>query len=234
MRRVTDNISLDMIFAVNQENVDAWQSDLRAALEFSPPHLSTYELTIEKGTAFWNRRYHQKLEDIDEDVRAEMYEVTMQMMAARGLRHYEISSFATPGFECRHNQSYWNGGDYLAFGPGASRFVDGVRETNHRSTTTYLKRIAAGQSPVTDREQLDAWELAVDRLVFGLRQMDGFSVAGFRAATGFDVAELVTVNFPDLLDQELMTISDGQCRLTPRGIMLYDAVANRVMVSHPR
>jgi oxygen-independent coproporphyrinogen-3 oxidase len=229
-RDVTDNISLDMIFAVNDENVEAWELDLQTALDLSPAHMSTYELTIEKGTAFWNRRYHQSLKDADEDLRADMYELAIQMLVAGGLRHYEISSFAAPGCECRHNQSYWNGNDYLAFGPGASRFVDGVRETNHRSTTTYLKRVASNQSPVAESEQLDPRARAADRLVFGLRQMEGISISDFREATGFDVVNLLGRGQQELLAGSLITIRDDRCRLTNRGVMLYDWIANRIML----
>ncbi len=230
-RQITDNVSLDMIFAVPGESVDHWRSDLEAALGLSPSHLSTYELTIEKGTQFWNRRQRGCLEVPDEDFRAELFEIAISEASAHGLQHYEISSFAKPQARCQHNLSYWNGNDYLAFGPGAARFVDGVRETNHRSTTAWLKLVESGKSPVTERQILSLREIAVDRLVFGLRQIDGISIRGFRAATEIDPIRLMG-NAADLLFKESLIELDGdRCRLTSRGIMLYDGVAAEIIAA---
>ena len=83
-----------------------------------------------------------------------MYALAIDRLTAAGFEHYEVSNFARPGCRSRHNQTYWSGDGYFAAGPGAARYVDGVRETNHRSTTTYLKRVLAGESPVAEREEL--------------------------------------------------------------------------------
>ncbi len=228
-RHITDNISLDLIFAAPGESVDLWRRDLQTALGLSPSHLSTYELTIEKGTQFWNRRQRGSLDVPDEDLRAEMFEIAINEAHSHGLQHYEISSFAKPQARCRHNQSYWNGNDYLAFGPGAARYVDGVRETNHRSVTTWLKLVESGQSPVTDRQILSPCEIAIDRLVFGLRQIEGVSIREFRAATQIDPLVLMGGS-ADLLFRESLIETDGECcKLTSRGIMLYDGVATEII-----
>ena len=96
-----------------------------------------------------------------------------------------------PGQRCRHNEVYWSGGSYFAAGPGASRYLEGVRETNHRSTTTYLKRVLSGGSPVADRERLEPEDRVRELLVFGLRRMEGVARDWFTARTGFKIDALV-------------------------------------------
>ena len=104
-----------------------------------------------------------------------MYAAVIDRLTAAGFEHYEVSNFARPGRRSRHNQAYWSGDGYFAAGPGAARYVDGVRETNHRSTTTYLHRVLAGESPVAEREQLDPEARARELLVFALRRIEGVS-----------------------------------------------------------
>jgi oxygen-independent coproporphyrinogen-3 oxidase len=169
------------------------------------------------------------LEEPDEDLRAEMFEIAIGEAQSHGLQHYEISSFAKPQARCRHNQSYWNGNDYLAFGPGAARYVDGVRETNHRSVTTWLKLVESGHSPVTDRQILNPREIAIDRLVFGLRQIDGVSIPEFVAATQLDPIALLGGSADLLFRESLIEFDGNSCKLTPRGIMLYDGVAKEII-----
>ena len=168
------------------------------------------------------------MENADEQLRCDMYETAIEMLDQNGLKHYEISSFAGEGHRCQHNLAYWNGVDYFAFGPGASRFIDGVRETNHRSTTTYIKRMEAGESPVAESQKLTDREIAVDRLVFGLRQIDGISLSQFRDLSGFDAEELLGQNRQLFEQHQLIQIKNNNCRLTGRGLMVADSIATKI------
>jgi oxygen-independent coproporphyrinogen III oxidase len=141
LRGTIDNVSFDLIFAVPGQTLELWRDSLRQTVELGARHVSTYGLTFEKGTSFWSRRQTGGLQAAPEELEREMYAHAMSFLQSRGFQQYEISSFALPGFRSRHNQVYWSGRPYLAFGPGASRFIDGVRETNHRSVTTWLQRI---------------------------------------------------------------------------------------------
>ena len=183
-------LSLDLIFATPGETLDEWAADLEAAIALEPDHISTYGLTFERGTAFWTRRERGELAEVDEELQREMYALAIDRLTAAGYEHYEVSNFARPGRRSRHNQVYWSGDGYFAAGPGAARYVDGVRETNHRSTTTYLQRVLAGESPVAEREQLDAEARARELLVFGLRRIEGVARRDFAARTGFEIDEL--------------------------------------------
>ena len=177
-RRRLASLSLDLIFAAPGETLDGWQADLAAALALDIDHVSTYGLTFERGTAFWSRLLTGDLGRLDEDLERAMYEAAIDTLTAAGFEHYEVSNFARAGHRCRHNEAYWSGAGYHAVGPGAARYVGGRREMNHRSTTTWLKRVLAGQSPVAERETLEPADRAREMLVFGLRRMAGVEAPG--------------------------------------------------------
>ncbi len=115
---------------------------------FATDHSSVNLCTNDrKGYDVWNGHQRGLLEPVTEEVDLAMYQAVRQMASSHEWQHYEVSNFSQTGLSCRHNLAYWHGKGWYATGPGAARFVDGKREVNHRSTTTYLKRIASGQSP---------------------------------------------------------------------------------------
>ncbi|MFT5094182.1 MAG: oxygen-independent coproporphyrinogen-3 oxidase, partial [Porticoccaceae bacterium] len=130
VRSRISNISLDLIFAVPGQSLPLWESTLQSAVDLSPTHLSTYGLTFEKGTAFWTRREKGELPQATEDLERRMYDLAMERLAASDFHQYEISSFARPGFRCRHNQVYWTGQSYFGFGPGAASLMGNERRQN--------------------------------------------------------------------------------------------------------
>ena len=166
---------MDLIFAAPGETLDHWKSDLHQAVSQSPDHISTYGLTFEKGAHFWNRRHSGELAAAGEELERSMFEVAIEFLTQAGFDHYEVSNFALPDKRCRHNEAYWLGHEYYAAGAGAARYVGGVRSMNHRSTTTYIKRVMAGESPVFESEQLSERERALELLVFALRRWRGHS-----------------------------------------------------------
>jgi len=229
IRRRIDNVSMDLIFAAPDETLEDWRADLDAALSLGPNHLSTYELTFEKGTQFWNRLSKGDLRQSDEDLCAAMYEYTLDRTADVGLSQYEVSSFSPIEFRCRHNLRYWSGDPYFAFGPGASRFVDRMRETNHGSTMYYLKQMEFNQSPVADSEKLDPRSSAAERLAIGLRQNDGVEKAQFLNRTGFTVNDLLGEFRTTMLENRLATDDGGVLRLTRGGMMICDRVSVEIL-----
>lgn len=223
-RRGGMQVSLDLIFATPGETLDQWAADLEAAIALKPDHVSTYGLTFERGTAFWSRRQRSELAEVDEQLQREMYALAINRLIAAGFEHYEVSNFARPGCRSRHNQAYWSGDGYFAAGPGAARYVDGVRETNHRSTTTYLKRVLAGESPVAEREKLLPEARAHELLVFGLRRIDGVSRREFAARSGYDIDVLVAAPLRKFVDLGLLADDGERVRLTREGLFVSDAI----------
>ena len=217
-------VALDLIFATPGETLDQWAADLEAAIALQPQHLSTYGLTFERGTDYWSRRERGELAAVDEELEREMYALAIDRLAAASFEHYEVSNFAQPGQRSRHNETYWSGKGYFAAGPGAARYVDGIRETNHRSVTTYLQRVLACESPVAEREQLDDEARARELLVFGLRRMEGVDRQDFAERSGVEMDKLVATQLKKFVALGLL-IDDGRnVRLTREGLFVSDAI----------
>jgi oxygen-independent coproporphyrinogen-3 oxidase len=217
-------VALDLIFAVPRETLVEWAADLDAALALGPDHVSTYGLTFERGTAFWGRRLRGELSEVDEGLERDMYALAIDRLTAAGYEHYEVSNFARPGRRSRHNQVYWSGAGYFACGPGAARYVSGIRETNHRSTTTYLHRVLSGDSPVAEREQLLPEARARELLVFGLRRLEGVSREQFFGDSGFEIDELVGAPLRKFTEMGLLSDDGERVRLTREGLFISDAI----------
>lgn len=224
------NIALDLIFATPGETVDQWRQDLEAALAARPVHFSTYGLTWEKGTSYWARLHRNELRPVPEEDELAMYLAAIDTLTSKGFEHYEVSNFAQPGRRCRHNENYWLGGEYFAAGPGAARFVDGRRETNHRSVTAWLKRIDRGESPVADSETLTAEQRARELLVFGLRRLEGLPLAWFHERTGFDAVSLGGQALDRYVHANLLEIAADHLRLTRSGLVVSDGLWPELLV----
>jgi len=224
LQKTIPSISLDLIFGVPEESLDEWAKDLRCAMKLAPQHISTYGLTFEPGTAFHRRRHNQEFALVTEEEDRQMYEMAISYLVGSGMEHYEVSSFALPGKRSRHNETYWSGQSYFAAGPGAARYVNGCRETNHRSIMGYLRRVNAGQSPVVEREKLDPPDRARELLVFSLRRLAGIDCEQFARQTGFSVTELAGPAIQRLIDLKLLELVDQQLRLSHEGLFVSDSI----------
>jgi oxygen-independent coproporphyrinogen-3 oxidase len=224
-----DNVSIDLIFAAPGESLQCWKSDLETALSLPIQHLSTYALTFEKGTSFWSRRNRGDLQSLDESLEVEMYQLAREMTSQAGLAQYEISSFAAESFRCQHNLAYWQGLGWYAAGPGAARFVEGFRDTNHRSTTTYLRRIESGQDPTAESERISPDDYARERAAFGIRMIEGIDVDAISQSSGVDLRELCGEAIDRSVEEGLLLHELNRLRLTERGILFADTVAARML-----
>lgn len=224
LSRRIPNISLDLIFGVPNQSLDLWRETLERAVALRPAHISTYGLTFEKGTAFWSRRAKGVIRQADNELERDMYAVAMDELPRHGLEQYELSNFAQPGYRCRHNETYWAGQSYYGFGPGAARYIDGRRETNHRSVSTWMTRVLSGKSPVGDVDILEPADRARETLVVGLRRAEGVDRAAFRATTGFDLEEVARAAIARQCAAGLLEWTSAGIRLTREGRFLADTV----------
>lgn len=222
--RPISNVSYDLMFAAPHESSDQWQEDLRQALGYPSPHLSTYGLTLEKGTAFFAAAQRGALVEIDEEVQRQMYVAAVDDLEAAGYEHYEISNFAKPGFRSRHNQVYWMGLPFYGFGPAAASYVSRERRVNHRSPVTYMERLLNGESAVDQIDIVDDESHARDRLVFGLRMREGLNEQTFQRETGMDLYALGGEKLQQFIDQGFLEQVDGQLRLTREGLLMSDSM----------
>jgi oxygen-independent coproporphyrinogen-3 oxidase len=224
LRLYFENISLDLIFGVPGQTLQTWTETLQAAVALQPTHVSTYGLTYEKGTRFWTRRLKGELVPPGDDLERAMYALSIEMWSAARFEQYEISSFAKPGFRCRHNQIYWTGQQYFACGPGAARYINGRRESNHRSVTTWIQRLKQGQSPVSDSEELSAEDRARELIVLGLRRYEGIDANEFEVQTGFALRSLEPNAWQRHIATGFLEEIDGRIRLTREGRFVADSV----------
>ncbi|MFZ9230352.1 MAG: radical SAM family heme chaperone HemW [Ilumatobacteraceae bacterium] len=155
-----DDINLDIIYGVHGESIDDWRRTVTAAIELGPTHISAYGLTVEAGTPLADDPARHP----DDDVQAEMYELADDLLTAAGMSNYEVSNWARPGHECRHNRVYWSQGDYLGFGSAAHSHREGRRWWNVRTPDRFIELIDAGKSAESAGESLDSEARRIERL----------------------------------------------------------------------
>ena len=220
------NVSLDLIFAVPGQSLADWADDLEEALALDPDHVSAYALTWEPRTAFDNWRRTGRLVPLDDDLESAMGELADERLTAAGFVRYEISSWARPGFESRHNVRYWDGSDYLGIGPGAHSFHAGPparRWWNLRHPARWRAAVDAGGMAVDGEERLDVEQARADFVVTGLRRIVGADLMEFERRFGIALA----AGFPQLEGLQtdgLVAVEAGRVRLTARGLRFADTV----------
>ena len=205
-----ETFNLDLIMGAAGESVDDWASSLDDVLALDPPHVSAYGLTVEPGTplAADPDRYP------DDDDQADKYLLTEQRLGAAGLRWYEVSNWARPGHECRHNRLYWEAGEYLGFGCAAHSHRAGRRWWNLRTPERYLDAVESGTSTEASGEDLDEGTRRLEALQLALRTREGVPVAA------------LDLDDPSL--DGLLEVHDGRAVLTPEGRLLANEVAVRL------
>jgi oxygen-independent coproporphyrinogen III oxidase len=222
-------VSVDLMTAAPGQTLADVERDLDAIMALGTQHLSVYCLTWEKGTLFESQRRRGTLQPAAESLERAMLERTIDRLEAAGFEHYEVSNFARPGGRCRHNETYWDCRPWEAFGPGAARFDGRVRTTNHRSTTTWMRRVLAGEDVTGDRETMTPLEAAQERVVLGLRRRDGLSRADFLAASGFDLDRVAGSPIRRWTDRGLATADGDRVQLTREGLLVSDALWAEVL-----
>ncbi|MGI8754880.1 MAG: radical SAM family heme chaperone HemW [Acidimicrobiales bacterium] len=162
-------VNVDLLYGACGETMEQWAETLDAAIALGPDHVSAYALTVEAGTPL----AADPARHPDDDTQAEQYELATDRLAAAGFDWYEISNWARPGHECRHNQLYWSGGEYLAVGCAAHGYLAGRRYWLHRTPERYLAAIEEGRSPESGSEELGADERRVELLQLAIRTRSG-------------------------------------------------------------
>lgn len=217
--------SIDLIFGVPGSTLDDWTRDLEAGLALGPNHLSCYGLVYEKGTALWKSWNAGRVTALDEETERAMYEHTIERLDRAGLAMYEISNFARPGHESRHNLVYWANEPYFGVGLGAARFVGGVRASNTRDLLSYIKRIETGGDPTGPSECLDPEAHARETAVLMLRRTQvGLDREDFESRTGFNLDLLAGEAIAKHRRNGLLDDDGRRVRFTHDGLCLADTV----------
>lgn len=219
-----DNISLDLMFGLpHQEKHDVMNS-LETAFSLGAEHYSVYSLIVEPKTVFYNLMQKGKLHLPPQEREAEMYELVMDEMESHGLKQYEISNYAKPGFESQHNLTYWSNEDYFGFGAGAHGYVDGIRNVNAGPVKHYLELIDQTGFPYKETHQVTKEEQIEEEMFLGLRKIEGVKSADFQAKYGAAPEALFSTVLEDLEEKGLIVKDDNGIRLTRKGKLLGNEV----------
>ena len=224
LKEYLPRVSLDLIFGAPNETIDVWQKDLENALRLNIAHISTYGLTFEKGSRFWGMRHKGMLESVDEEMELQMYQTARRELTEKGYEHYEVSNFAANGDQCLHNETYWNGMHYWAFGAGAAYYVESRRGVKHRSTTTYIKKLLQGESPVSEQETLSEEQVIRERFVFGMRKLRGVSLESLELEYYPDLQNALISQVERHIAEGWMQHKEGRVALTEKGLWVSDSL----------
>lgn len=238
-RAVFARTSFDLIYARPGQTPAAWRAELARALELAGEHLSLYQLTLERGTRFWQDHARGGFAMPDEDTAATLYEETNALMAEHGLPAYEISNYARPGAACRHNLIYWRYEDYVGVGPGAhGRFAAdradigrGKRATRQASgPEAWLERVEAHGHATAEDRLVGPADMPGEALMMGLRLVEGVDRGRFRAVAGVDpVAAVDAGALSSLVRGGFLTLDETTLRATDVGRQRLDAVLARLL-----
>ena len=217
-REVFKNFSFDLIYAMPNQTVNEWENSLMTAFQFEPDHLSLYQLTIEKGTAFNQMFRKGKLTPIDNSLASEMYSITEDLTKKNRIPAYEVSNYSKEGRSCSHNLNYWEGGEWIGIGPGAvSRFFYNDKRTqlnirkDPNGWINSVKENGNGVKSITSETIEDFWK---EKLLMGLRLVKGVNIKPIESILNMaKVYELIEANYLDLNNDTMKTTFNGRLRL---------------------
>lgn len=217
------NINIDLMAALPEQDVDSYERTLKKVTSLTPEHISAYSLTLEEGTPLYVHRDMYRFATEEED--REMYALTEKILGSCGYHRYEISNYALDGYECRHNKVYWQRGNYVGFGLGASSMVNNIRWSNPAEMelySAYVERFSQDANRddgyVLNRQSLTIHEQMEEYMFLGLRMICGVSTRKFAENFGTSI-EAIYGEVPDkLCKQGLLVQEEGYIRLTARGI----------------
>ncbi|SHP89822.1 putative oxygen-independent coproporphyrinogen III oxidase [Mycobacteroides abscessus subsp. abscessus] len=219
-----ENISVDLIYSLPNQTLDGFKETLQTALSLDIQHYSGYSLIIEPKTVFYNQMRKGKLPVPGEDAEAEMYSLLMEQMQLAGFQQYEISNFAIPGYESKHNLTYWNNEEYYGFGAGSHSYVAGERIANHGPLKKYMDPIWNGTLPSHNIHKVENNEKWEEEMFLGLRKIEGISVDHFIQKFGVDPLSLFKEEIDSLQSRDLIILQDDKIALTKKGRFLGNEV----------
>ena len=240
------NVSIDLMYGLPYQTMADWRQTIDGAADLGPPHVSMYCLTLEEGTPLEQWVSSGQVPAPDTDLAADMYLLGDEAMGDQGYLHYEISNWARPSFEARHNLTYWHNQPYLGVGPGAHSYLGPYRFSNLRSPREYVNAVGRGSRPtgpemlsleairgmpvVEDVEEIDQRLEMAETLMMGLRLDTGISIGGFKERFGLTPGQAYHDTLDELASLDLLEAVDGWLRLTPRGRLLGNEVFSRFFV----
>jgi len=218
------NVSLDLIAGLPEQKMETWRRNLEEAFALEPDHLSVYLLELYQDAPLLHRINRGELRAIDEELTVAMYFALMDEAERQGFEHYEISNWARPGFESRHNLKYWTGAPYWAFGVSAAGYDGQTRWSNTRNIHEYLSKIESGQSPVTEQIELDEDDRQSENLFLRLRLKGGVDLSEHRRRFGVNALERYRDEIERLREAGLIELEENRLKISRAGTVLANEV----------
>ncbi len=219
-----NNVNCDLMFGFPGQTEDQLRQDIQGMLAFQTEHISLYSLTIDPRS-----RFHTDQVRIDAHQQARQYELIMEAMTSAGYRHYEVSNFARPGYESRHNLHYWEMGAYIGLGVGAHSFVDGIRFSNPASLGSYIKGVQADKLEREEINRLDDASQLAEAIAFGLRMIKGVDVGRLEQRYAVQLDDERQSALDQLVRQKLLEVDGQHYRVTRAGLMVLDEISARLI-----
>lgn len=223
-----ENITIDLIYALPGQTMEMVKSDVDKFLALDLPHVALYSLILEDHTVFMNRQRRGLLRLPSEDKNADMYEYIMDILAQHGYQHYEVSNFGRPGFESKHNITYWDNEEYYGIGAGASGYLSGVRYKNYGPVHHYLK--AAANDKRVSEEVLSKKSQIEEEMFLGLRKKSGVLVEKFEAKFNCSFDKLYGEQITELIKQKLLYDDRERIHMTDKGFELGNNVFEKFLL----
>jgi oxygen-independent coproporphyrinogen-3 oxidase len=219
------NVNFDLIAGLSSQTLAGWKHNLSEALALRPEHLSLYLLEVHEGTPLSDQIRRGQRAPVDDDLTADMYRLMIDMVCSAGYDYYEISNFALPGFESRHNTKYWIGAPYYGFGCSAHSYDGAFRRwSNERDSAAYTNLVSSGQPAITTTTELNEHEVRAESLFLNLRLMRGLNTRDFQKRFGTDPRETYREDLQRFYDAGLMEGDGDLIRLTQHGALLSNEV----------
>jgi oxygen-independent coproporphyrinogen-3 oxidase len=215
-----NNIGLDLIYGVPGQTAAMWEETLDQALRLAPAHISTYCLSLDEGSRLSEDVRAGAVSLPDEEELIHRYETAIERLDGAGFRHYEISNFSLPSYECRHNNNYWDRGEYLGLGPGAYSFLGNRRYGNRADTEAYCTGLRQGDRVVDVEDLPSKAQAAVETVMLGLRKTAGIELQRLAHAFGEQMLSHLLDRIHELRHHGLFLVEHGNLRLTRKGLEL--------------
>ena len=222
------NVSVDLIYGLPGQDLESWQKTLRNVLQLQPEHISCYGLKVEPGTPLYE--YKDLANLADDDMQADMYLATIEILRGQGYRQYEVSNFCRRGHESRHNLKYWTGGEYLGFGPDASSDFAGKRFKIIRDLHGYIQGIQNGGQVLEDIQEVPPRERAGEYLMMRLRTSMGIIADEYEKQFLLPFAPLKEALEACRERGHAICVEGGRWRLTPEGLLLSNSIISDLLL----
>ncbi len=234
-KKIFDNFSFDLIYARPNQSVDAWIKELEFALSFDTKHLSLYQLTIEKGTKFFSDFVNKKFKMPEEEISAKFYEKTNEIMALKGFKNYEISNYALPNFECKHNLAYWQSEDYIGIGAGAHSRIYFENDEKRKAIMMFhkpqkwLETALKNNNGVQKIDEISKKELVEEIVLMGLRLENGIDNSFFHNHIDKKISEIFNFEKLEILKKEnLIEFNRDFIKISKNGKILTNSIIAKI------